>query len=218
MAVEVSELIDQLKNPKKESVNGFDFYLGQIGSNKVVINRCGVGKVYSSSATAVLLSRYKNVSLVINLGVAGGISKELNQGDFALATACIQHDFITPGGIVGLIGDREKPEFECCGYSSLKMASKLADLKFKHKAGIIVSGDQFIACKQKVAELATNFNAIACDMETAAIAQVCDIFKVPFLGLRSISDNADNSAVLDFDAFCAIAAKRSIEAVSEFLQ
>ena len=38
-------------------------------------------------------------------------------------------------------------------------------------------------------------------MEAAAIAQACEINKVPFLCIRAISDKADHSAVLSFTDF-----------------
>ena len=220
MSVEVDGLIAKLKELKVEIFGKLKLYLGTIDQKKVVIVKCGVGKVYAAAAAAILLSRYKNISLVINLGVAGGVCRDLRQGDFALGANTIQHDCdLTAGGLkIGQVADRDKREFVCCESLVKKMSVVLGDLGFKYKLGTIVSGDQFINCKEKVEWLRSEFNAIACDMETASIAQVCEGFSVPFLVLRSISDNADESAITDFDQFCREAAARSISAVEKFLK
>ena len=62
------------------------------------------------------------------------------------------------------------------------------------KKGTAVSGDSFI-CDQKVRDrLKESFGAMSCDMETAAIAYVCNFGNIPFLALRRISDDAGDSA------------------------
>jgi len=182
--------------------------------------KCGIGKVFASMAASVMISHFKGITLVINLGVAGGIEKDLCQGDFAVAFSSIQHDYdLSPEGLpVGNVAGYTKREFASDTSAAQKMCRVLGDAKYAYKMGVIVSGDQFIACGKKTAWLKNEFNAIACDMETGAIAHVCDILGVPFLGVRAISDNADDGAALDFNAFCTEAAKRSIYAVSEFLK
>ena len=58
-----------------------------------------------------------------------------------------------------------------------------------HK-GLICSGDQFIDTMESVKRIKNNFSeALAVDMESGAIAQVCYLCKVPFLALRVISDS-----------------------------
>jgi len=220
MAIEVDGLIKKIKELKVKHIGNLKCYYGTIGKKQVVVVRCGVGKVYSSLAATALLTMHKNISLVINLGVAGGVSKSLNQGDFAIGLNSIQHDYdLSPDGLpIGQVAGRDKKEFNCDFKESASVALILKKLGYTYETGTIVSGDQFINCKDKVAWMRSEFNAIACDMETAAIAQVCEVFNKPFLSLRSISDNADGSAAIDFNEFCSEAAARSIEAVSRFLQ
>ena len=223
MQVEIEGLLKKLAELTAKKVGALTIYKGQLKQKDtkkivdVVVCKCGVGKVFSSLATATIMQMYPKVSLVINLGVAGGLANDLNQGDFALATGAIQHDFLALEGGYGLVAGYQEREFTVCSSAASKMQDALESLGFKYKTGIIVSGDQFIQDKNKTAWLKKEFNAIACDMETAAIAQVCDVFSVPFLGIRSISDNADGGAMLDFLEFCDVAAERSIMAVTKFL-
>jgi adenosylhomocysteine nucleosidase len=56
--------------------------------------------------------------------------------------------------------------------------------------GRIVSGDQFINDSSKASFLHEHFGALACEMEGAAIAQVCYLNQMPFVVVRSLSDMA----------------------------
>lgn len=75
--------------------------------------------------------------------------------------------------------------------------------------GRIVSGDQFIACPEKSQWLQKEFSALACEMESASIAHVCYLNQLPFVCIRSISDNANNGAHMDFEQFMPIAVENS---------
>ena len=69
-------------------------------------------------------------------------------------------------------------------------------------SGIIASGDQFIASKEKLMYIKNEFDSIACDMESASIAQVCYLNSVEFLSIRSISDNIyKHNSNLDYEKF-----------------
>jgi adenosylhomocysteine nucleosidase len=54
-------------------------------------------------------------------------------------------------------------------------------------------------------------------MEGAAVAQVCAINRIPFLIIRCLSDLANESADVDFDAFVGYAAKNSSALVVEIV-
>ena len=55
------------------------------------------------------------------------------------------------------------------------------------KNGLIVTGDSFINDGRKVQEILRHFpDALACEMEGAAIAQTAKQFNIPFLVVRAI--------------------------------
>ncbi|HZV92218.1 MAG TPA: 5'-methylthioadenosine/adenosylhomocysteine nucleosidase, partial [Caldimonas sp.] len=75
--------------------------------------------------------------------------------------------------------------------------------------GLVVSGDRFVASGAESAELRHRLpDALAVEMEGAALAQVCHDFGVPFAVVRTISDRADDSAHVDFSRFVAAVASR----------
>jgi len=83
--------------------------------------------------------------------------------------------------------------------------------------GIIATGDQFVADESRKDWIKTTFEADAIEMEGAAVAVVCDAFKIPFFIMRSISDTADEGAVEDFDEFLKHSSQRSSSFVISML-
>jgi adenosylhomocysteine nucleosidase len=81
--------------------------------------------------------------------------------------------------------------------------------------GTIATGDQFIGSQAVKDRIVNTFGAIACEMEGAAIGQVCYVNKVPFAVIRAISDDADGGACEDYPTFAKMAAKNSAKAVIE---
>ena len=83
--------------------------------------------------------------------------------------------------------------------------------------GRIVSGDVFVADIEKIKWLEKEFNALSCEMEGASIAHTCYLNNIPFVVIRSISDNANNGAHMDFQKFTPIAVKNSTAILKEML-
>ena len=71
---------------------------------------------------------------------------------------------------------------------------------------MIASGDQFLASPAAVAALRAALpDALAVEMEGAAVAQVCHEHDVPVAVARVVSDRADHAAGIDFARFVAAA-------------
>ena len=86
--------------------------------------------------------------------------------------------------------------------------------------GVIVSGDQFISQpNQKRQILADVPEALCCEMEGAAVAQVCFELKIPYVVVRVVSDMGDGSAHVDYEKFCNnLAGKVTFAILNEFVQ
>ena len=52
---------------------------------------------------------------------------------------------------------------------------------------------------------------LSVDMETAAVAHVCYVNRIPFLCVRSITDTAEHSGIDNFDRNCETASARAAE-------
>ncbi len=220
MSVEVAKLKDMMENVKVERISQIDFYCGRLCGNEVIVAVSGVGKVNSAICTQTMILKY-SPSVIMNTGVAGGISKETKIGDLVIATAVVQHDMDSSplGDPVGMISGINMINIPCAKYlvELLKKASKSIE-NTNIFTGIIATGDQFINSNEKIKNISEQFNAIATEMEGGSIGHVCYVNGVDFCVVRSISDGGDDSSNMDFLEFLEIAVKKSIELTINFLR
>ena len=204
MRKELDLLLPLLHNSEQSRMSGFEFHRGMVGVHDVMVMQCGIGKVNAAMGTLMLVNHF-DPNYVINSGVAGGSDMSVKVMDVVAGARVAYHD-VWCG-----------PESELGRVQGLPLyfegASALLDLipdRSEIHKGLICSGDQFIDRKEDVDRIKGNFpDALAVDMESGAIAQVCHQCGVPFLALRVISDSPgashDNTRqYLDFwtDAPC----------------
>jgi adenosylhomocysteine nucleosidase len=218
MEIEVNALTEIMTEVKEIEIAKTIFRSGKINNKNVVVVCSGIGKVNAAIAASLLVERFK-VSKILNIGVAGGIKNGIKLGDIVLSKNAIQHDVSLDACDKlrrGKVHKIDKREIDC-DLSLCKQLSKIIDkLNYSHYIGTIVSGDEFISDTKFADFLRNEFNAFAVDMETAAIAQVTYFFEVPFVAIRSISDNADDNADNDFETNCKKAAEKAINIIKVF--
>lgn len=211
MSEELELLLNDMEIEEKTHKANMTFHKGKVWGKDVVAVVSGIGKVNAAVCTQILISEYK-VNSVINVGVAGGIEKDIYPGDVVVAENLVQHDMDTTvfGDAHGQIPRLDTFDFTCD--KELVRLAKLACDEIKEIntfSGRIVSGDQFIASVDKIKWLESEFGAAACEMEGASIAHVCYLNSIPFVIIRSISDNANNGAHMDYEKFIPIGVKNS---------
>ena len=219
MKIEVEKLCSMAENIKKEKVGGIEFNVGDLCGHQVIIAVCGVGKVFAAMCAQVMILNY-SPDAIINTGVAGALASELRVGDVAVAENVVQHDMDTSpiGDPVGLISGINMVQIPADEKISSALKKTAADIGMACLSGTIASGDQFIADKAKKAYIKNTFSAIACEMEGAAIGQVCYVNGTPFGILRSISDNGDESAGMSYDKFIGVAVENSVKILTDYLE
>ena len=211
MGVETDALKAMVENEKKETVSGVEFVSGQIRGKDVVVAQCGIGKVFAALATEAMILRY-GVKEILNVGVAGSLSPRLGLLDIAVSDAVVEHDMDTSplGDPVGLISGINIVKIPADRSLAERIANTAAAMGKNCVVGTVASGDQFIADPARKQYIVDHFDAIACDMEGAAIGHVCYVNKIPFAVIRSISDNASEDAgSMEYPTLCTHAAKQS---------
>lgn len=219
MRCEVDSLKGMLENIKLEDVSGIEYAIGTLLGHEVIVAMCGVGKVFAALCAQTMILKY-NPDIIINTGVAGGLSKTLAIGDIAVSTAVVQHDMDTspigdPKGLISGINIIEIPADKGLCDLVLKSAKELS---MRAEAGIIASGDQFVATNERKEYIVDTFGAISCEMEGAAIGQVCYVNNKPFVVIRAISDGGDDEAGMSFDKFMLLAAENSVKLLIKVLE
>lgn len=219
MRCEVDSLRGMLCNARLEVISGIEYTIGNLLGHEVVVAMCGVGKVFAALCAQTMILKY-NPDVIINTGVAGGLSRTLTIGDIAVSTAVVQHDMDTspigdPKGLISGINIIEIPADK--GLCDLVLESA-KELSMHTEAGIIASGDQFVADAERKKYIVDTFSAISCEMEGAAIGQVCYVNNKPFVVIRAISDGGDDEAGMSFDKFMLLAAENSIKLLARVLE
>ncbi len=221
MHEELRALLPLLRDVRRIDRAGRAFHCGSLHGRPVVLVLSGIGKVAAGATVAVLASEFAPAALLFT-GVAGGLADGVKVGDLVLARELLQHDLdaspLFPRYEVPLTG---RSRFGADGALSDRLAAAarqlLADraraIGADHLAefgiaaprlheGLVISGDRFVATAAESNALRAALpDALAVEMEGAAVAQVCADFGLPFALLRVISDRADDSAHVDFLAF-----------------
>ncbi|MGL4741008.1 MAG: 5'-methylthioadenosine/adenosylhomocysteine nucleosidase [Sarcina sp.] len=214
------EIIKQEMTIESETTKAnMTFYKGKLWNQDIVGVVCGIGKVNAAICSQILISEY-NVGAVINVGVAGGIKKDIFPGNVVIADNLVQYDMDTTafGDKIGQIPRLDTYDFKC-DTKLVELAKKACDenADIKSSVGRIITGDKFVASVETVQWMEKEFDASACEMEGGSIAHTCYLNNVPFVVIRSISDNANNGAHMDFAEFTTIGVKNSTAILKSML-
>lgn len=202
-----------------------------LAGRPVVLAQSGVGKVAAAATSALLAT---TCDTMIMVGTAGGLGDSA-PGDVVVATELLQHDFdarpLWPQWVLPGVG-QSRISTDPALTNLLSAAAEavcaehrpdLAHLGLpagRAHRGLVISGDQFIGSAAASDALQAALpDALAVEMEGAAVAQVCRTAGVPFALARTISDRADHDAALDFAAFLEqVAAPYARDLVLELLR
>jgi adenosylhomocysteine nucleosidase len=217
---ELGDLIESMHlsgEVRTQTIGRREYHVGVAHGVPCVVTLARVGKV-AAAATASALIHVFGVDAIVFTGVAGGVRDDVRVGDIVIGETLMQHDLdaspLFPRFEVPLLGIARFA-------SDRALSAALADacaafLADEHAAletrfgvhpprvhrGLIVSGDRFVLSHDEVNALRAALpDALAVEMEGAAIAQVCFEYAVPCAIVRTVSDTADADAPESFLEF-----------------
>ena len=166
---------------------------------EIIAIESGIGKVNAAFAAALLIIDHQ-VDAVLTAGLSGAV-QHLRKGDVVAGSTYTECDFdLSPIGF----SPGEKP-----GEPPVRPASEKLLKAALSIDGIVPArlgtGDFFLADPEKKDEYKKRFDIEAFDMETAAVASVCDRLETPFLSIRKISDDAGDAASGSYQEMNALA-------------
>lgn len=206
-----------IKQPILSQHKHLTFVEGFIENKPVVLMKSGIGKVNAACACVEMITIFKP-DIIINTGLAGGIDKSLHVMDIVLASHTCYHDVWCGDDCeLGQIPDMPTM-FE--GDKTIIEIAKSIDTDIKIHCGLIAGGDVFVSDENTLKQIKSNFpSALAVDMESTAISQVCFLYNVPFLAIRIISDTPGIENHLDqyFD-FWNKAPEKSAETIRQIIR
>lgn len=233
LAEEQAGLLALLQSPYCEKRAGRDFWCGELHGKPVVLALSRIGKV-AAATTATALIEGMGVERIVFTGVAGGVGPDVQVGDVVVGNAFVQHDMdaspLFPRFEIPLYGravfdaDVVLTERLLWACKAALQNSPVPGYGAAVHQGLIASGDRFVNGAAESGQLLQSMlgcghQALAVEMEGAAVAQVCADYGVPFAAVRTISDRADGSAHVDFVQFVnAVASVYAHRIVEKLLQ
>jgi len=229
---EVKFLATQMQDKTEFVIQHLSFTEGKLNGQHVVLAQTGIGKV-NASLTTILLIEHFHPRAIVFTGIAGAVNPTLAPGDLVIGTTLAHHDYgtLTPTGIERRptrdpATMQENPIYFPCDTSLINLARQAGKNLLLEKikspqglrspkiiTGTIVTGDVFVSSEKATQELQKQMHAEATEMEGAAVAQVSYQQHIPFLVIRSMSDNASSTAHADIETFYQIAARNSANLV-----
>lgn len=220
MTSEYEQLAGLLEGAALNEVGDFRYLVGSLGGNEIILRQCGIGKVNAALGTAELIRSFVP-DAIVSTGVAGGIDECLGVMDVVVSSSIVYHDVwcgmgCDYGQVQGMPAVFATDDAMCRAALSL---NDDADNKTHIHAGLICTGDQFITNRDELDKIKGNFPAgLAVDMESAAIAQTCHIYNVPFVSFRIISDTPGvDKHIEQYENFWGEMASRSFGVTKRFL-
>lgn len=220
MSSEFEQLAALLEGAEERVERGISYLVGCLGGNNIVLRQCGIGKVNAALGTLELIRAF-SPGAIVSTGVAGGIDTSLSVMDVVVSSSIVYHDvWCGMGCEYGQV--QGMPELFTPAENLWKCALSInseAGNRTKIHSGLICTGDRFITSRDELNNIKSKFPAgLAVDMESAAIAQTCHIYSVPFVSFRIISDTpgVDNH-IEQYENFWGEMASRSFDVTRMFL-
>jgi len=171
----------------------------------------GSGKTAACAAAAHLIFQ-KKCDTIIVWGLAGGLASNVQVNDILVASSVAHHDYniaplqnSTGPGWVQYFAENIYYELDSGLRTALVQVLRSVFPDHRVLEGPVCTGDQFIQHESSATYNPVEKKAFAVDMESAAVAQFCWRLdpKIKVGVVRVISDNANHTAGVDFNAFLA---------------
>ena len=220
MDVEVRAIAGMLAGAAEERVKGWTFWRGTVDGYPVIVSKTLKGMPAAAAATAIAAERYHPIA-IINQGTAGGHEASLRVFDIVVGTHAVNlGSFKTgfrPAGQGSDLGDwvpldltradgsaatdpnaRRMRRFGADG-QLLATALRVKDRYTRGRVveGIIGSAEVWNSELDRIQRFHDQYGTSVEEMETVAAAQIADLFQIPFLGIRVVSNNITNDGAYD---------------------
>lgn len=207
---ELAPFLEHMKGQQITEKAMLKFHTGTINHVNVSAVYSGVCKVNAAIAAQLLIDMF-HVDLIINAGTAGGMKEGVQLFDTVISERVIYHDVaddILTDFHPWLKSNYFPADQELCAIARAYSRTSKHPVLF----GTMVTGEQFIE-DEKREEINRKFDPLSTDMETAGVAHVCYVNRIPFLAVRTITDTVTHQGIETFDQNCEAASEISAEIV-----
>ena len=182
MEVEVANLKQAMKNEKIIRKASVEFYEGEIAGKEVVIARSGVGKVNAAICAQIMIDLF-GIDILLNTGIAGSLSAQIDIGDIVLSTDVLHHDMDAVGFGYPRGQIPQMQEFSFPADAALRSLAEEVCCRvnpdIRVHQGRIVSGDQFVSDQKVKEDIVHTFGGFAVEMDCVPVRLVPAICRQP---------------------------------------
>lgn len=202
--IEIEYFLANIDSLEKNIIFGYEYFIGNLGSNKIIISKTNVGVVNATIATVFGVTNFKP-DIVINQGIAGAHTRDLHIGDIVIGDKCVNIEaYKTPAKLQG--------EGTC--FSFWEPNKRAKDVKYADQelanyfkanieksnsviVGTLGSADMFNREVDRIDWINSKFGNLTEDMESIGTYSVCKVFNTKCIGIRIISNNELTGETLD---------------------
>jgi adenosylhomocysteine nucleosidase len=230
--IEIARLVETLGGAKREEIADWTFWTGTLDGYRVVVSKTRIGMANASAATAIAAEHFRPAA-IINQGTSGGHQPDLHVYDIVVGKESVNLGaFRTPfrargqgssfadwgpidqlrSGTSVSLDPNAQTMHRFRGDDGLLAAALAVRDKYQKGRvveGVIGSSDTWNSELDRIQRFHNDFGTTVEEMETAGAAQVAGSFRIPFLGIRVLSNNITNN-----DAYDA----RSAEACQDYVR
>ena len=216
MKLEAKPFLKALDNKRIKKHGELRVYYGSITGLDVMVACCGVGMRRAAANIQSLIDSVGPSKIVMS-GTAGGIDAKLKIGDTVVSDELIYHERVENLPIrdgLSIDGLPLKADAALLDYASKAIKEKPPERPVYF--GRISTGKSF-ARGEAFDQIISTCNPLCADMESAAVAHVCQINSVPFIAVRSMSDTREVSGLSNFFKYASLASINSFIVVRALL-
>ncbi|MDX2029798.1 MAG: 5'-methylthioadenosine/S-adenosylhomocysteine nucleosidase [Blastocatellia bacterium] len=220
MPVEAERLAGRLKDVRVEKVGGWTFWRGTLNGYPVIVSKTMKGLSNTAAVTALAIERYRPAA-IINQGTAGGHDPSLRVYDIVLGKYAVNlgafktgyrqagqgsdplewvpMDLMASEGSAGEDPNARTMRRYPADEQLLAVAASVKSLYARGRVveGVIGSSEVWNSEIDRIQRFHSQYGTTVEEMETAAAAQIAGYFRVPFLGIRVLSNNITNGGKYD---------------------
>ncbi|MGL5416232.1 MAG: 5'-methylthioadenosine/adenosylhomocysteine nucleosidase [Clostridium sp.] len=214
---ELEPFISMMDKPGVKEKAMLKFYEGKIEGINIVTLFTGVCKVNAAIGAQILIDTY-DCNIIINSGTAGGMDNNLKIFDTVIAEEVAYYD-VDEGILTEFHPWMESIYFKADNGLLKLIKEHISNYDKKHNIvfGRMITGETFIE-EEKREEINNKYKPLSIDMETASVAHVCYVNKIPFLSIRTITDTAEQRGIEEFERNCGKASRISADLVRILLK
>ena len=186
VAVEMDAVLSKYGIPDGEERRcGFSVSFYTRGGARLCVVNSGAGELAAAAATELLISAY-GAELIVDFGVAGGLSEEMALARTVVVESVVHYDFDTSAWDGCETG--RYAAYPTARIPATPQLVEKAAAEFGLRRAVCASADKFVAGEEHKRALHEKFGADICEMEAAGVVLTCNRAGVPCLLIKTVSD------------------------------